>query len=66
MHPDTFSLKVLGRIIAGDKTTRLYRAIIDKGLATNVEIDFQRFKENSLFIVYVTLTKVKFFKLNFN
>ena len=56
LHRDTFPLQVLSRILGSGKTSRLYRAIVDKGLATEVRTWAQPLHDNGLFISYVFLT----------
>lgn len=53
---DNLALLVLSRILAPGKTSRLYRAIVDKGLATEVRMWAQPLHDNSLFIAYAFLT----------
>lgn len=53
---DTYSLQVLSKILGGGKSSRLYRTIIDKGLATGMYMWDFPFKDNGLFITYVFMT----------
>ena len=56
LHPDTYPLIALGMILAGGKASRLYRALVDKGYATEVFPSTIPFHDNGLFIVYAFLT----------
>lgn len=53
---DTYSIQVLSKILGGGKSSRLYRKIVDKGLATGMFMWDFPFKDNGLFITYVFLT----------
>jgi zinc protease len=53
---DTYALKVLGSILTEGKTSRLYKALVDKGLATSLYPFNYSFKDPGLFIPYVFLT----------
>lgn len=55
LHNDTFGLAVLSRLLGEGKASRLYRALIDTGLATDVAINDFPFKDAGLFSIYVTL-----------
>jgi len=56
LHEDMYALQVLSRILNGGKSSRFYRKIVDKGLATSVYVDDHPFHDNGLFITYVFLT----------
>lgn len=56
LHPDTYPLVVLGIVLGGGKASRLYRALVDKGLATEVFPWTIPFHDNGLFITYAFLT----------
>jgi len=56
LHPDTYPLMVLGIILAGGKASRLYRALVDKGYATELFPWTMPFHDNGLFIIYAFLT----------
>lgn len=56
LHPDTYPLTVLGIILAGGKASRLYRALVDKGAATEVLPWTTPLHDNGLFITYAFLT----------
>ena len=49
-HNDTFTLMVLDFIMDNGKNSRLYRALIDKGLAVNTFNDYMPFRDPGLFI----------------
>eukprot|EP01116_Phalansterium_solitarium_P005560 TRINITY_DN1734_c0_g1_i2.p1 TRINITY_DN1734_c0_g1~~TRINITY_DN1734_c0_g1_i2.p1 ORF type:complete len:892 (+),score=352.06 TRINITY_DN1734_c0_g1_i2:1366-4041(+) len=57
LHSDTHALKVLRNVLAFGKTSRLYKAIVDKGLATSVDITASPFRDAGLYVVYAQLTK---------
>lgn len=54
-HQDLPALLVLATILHDDKSSRLYRAFIDAGLATEVMVLCSQFKDPSLFQTFVTL-----------
>jgi len=56
LHDDTYSLQVLSKVLGGGKSSRLYKTIVDKGLATGMFMWDFPFKDNGLFITYVFLT----------
>lgn len=56
LHPDTYPLQVLSKILGGGKSSRLYRQTIDQGLATSLFIWDHPLHDNGLFISYVFLT----------
>lgn len=56
LHPDTYPLVVLGILLSSGKASRLYRALVDKGLATEVFPWTMPFHDNGLFITYAFLT----------
>ena len=56
LNKETYSLQVLSKILGGGKSSRLYRKIIDKGLATGMFMWDFPFKDNGLFATYVFLT----------
>jgi len=53
---DTYAIQVLSKILGGGKSSRLYRKIVDKGLATGLFMWDFPFKDNGLFITYVFMT----------
>jgi len=52
-HADQYALAVLGSILGIGKTSHLYRALVDKGLATNASLWCQPFHDNGLLMTYV-------------
>jgi zinc protease len=54
-HQDSFALSVLNQILTGGKTARLYKALVDKGLATSASASYRPFRDKSLFITYANL-----------
>ncbi len=56
LEEDTYSLHILSKILGGGKSSRLYRKIVDKGLATGLFMWDFPFKDNGLFITYVFMT----------
>ncbi|MCH7762233.1 MAG: insulinase family protein [Candidatus Marinimicrobia bacterium] len=56
LDEDTYSFQILSKILGGGKSSRLYRKIIDKGLATGLFMWDFPFKDNGLFITYVFMT----------
>ena len=56
LHKDNYAIQILSRILGGGKSGRLYKKIVDKGLATRISmLDFP-FRDNGLFITYAFLT----------
>lgn len=56
LHKDNYAIQILSRILGGGKSGRLYKKIVDKGLATSVSIWDYPFRDNGLFIAYAFLT----------
>lgn len=56
IHEDTYSLQILSKVLGGGKSSRLYKKIVDKGLATGLFMWDFPFKDNGLFITYVFMT----------
>jgi len=56
LSEDTYSLQLLGRILTEGKTSRLYKNIVDQGLATSLFMYDFPFRDNGMFISYVFLT----------
>ena len=56
LHKDNYALQVLSRILGDGKSSRLYKKLVDKGLATRVSMWDFPFRDNGLFITYVFLT----------
>ncbi|UCH61604.1 MAG: insulinase family protein [Fidelibacterota bacterium] len=55
-HPDKYPLAVLKNILGAGKTSRLYRSLVDKGLATSTFIADHPLHDNGLLITYAFLT----------
>ena len=53
---DTYAIQVLGKILCDGKSSRLYKKIVDTGLATSLFMYDFPFKDNGLFITYAFLT----------
>lgn len=56
IHEDTYSLQIISKVLGDGKSSRLYRKIVDKGLATGLFMWDFPFKDNGLFITYVFMT----------
>ncbi|MFQ6673151.1 MAG: M16 family metallopeptidase [Fidelibacterota bacterium] len=56
LHSDTYALQVLAKILSWGKTSRFYRSIVDRGLATEVFVWGHPLHDNGLFIAYAFLT----------
>lgn len=56
LHYDSFTLLILDKILTDGKTSRLYKALVDKGKAVNVFNFYVPFKDPGLFITYSFLT----------
>ncbi len=54
-HPDTYALVVLSKILNEGKTSRFYRALIDKNLAINTFAFYFPLRDPGLFISYAFL-----------
>lgn len=56
LHKDNYAIQILSRILGGGKSGRLYKKIVDKGLATRVSMWDFPFRDNGLFVTYAFLT----------
>jgi zinc protease len=56
LNEDYFAIQVLARVLGEGKSSRLYKKLVDKGLATSLFMWDYPFRDNSLFITYVFLT----------
>ncbi|MBC8344823.1 MAG: insulinase family protein [Candidatus Marinimicrobia bacterium] len=56
LHKDSYTLQLLGKILADGKTSRFNKNIIDKGLATSILMYDFPFRDNGMFISYIFLT----------
>jgi len=59
MHPDFIPLDVLTSVLGDGVNSRLYRALVDKGLATNVSVNNFTFRDPYPLLVEATLAKGK-------
>ncbi len=55
-HTDIPALIMLAGVLYEDKTSRLYKAFIDKAIATDVTVYCNQFHDASLFQTFITLT----------
>ncbi len=58
-HKDFAALELIRNIISVGKSSRLYKKLIDSGIASDVEIDNSEHKDPGLFIFFVNLQKGK-------
>lgn len=56
LSQDTYPLTVLNYILGSGKSSRFYKLLIDKGMATDVSVFYFPFRDKSLFIPYVFMT----------
>jgi zinc protease len=56
LHKDKYAFTVLRNILGSGKTSRLYRALVDKGLAASINVWDHPLHDNGLFITYAFLT----------
>ncbi len=54
VHPDNYALDVLGIILGNGKTSRLYQALVEGGLATEAEAQNETARDPFLFIAQAT------------
>lgn len=54
-HPDHLALQLLDRVLGHGRCSRMYRGLIDKGLANRIYVDVHPFKDPGLFITYAML-----------
>lgn len=57
LHEDTHSMQVLGTILASGKSSRLYRKLVDGGLATSVSVFGLPFHDEGLSVTYARLVR---------
>jgi zinc protease len=55
IHKDSVIFSVLARILTGGKSSRLYRALVEAGLATDVVVRDTPFKDEGLFSLFAML-----------
>ncbi len=53
---DIYPIQILSNILGGGKSSRLYRKLVDAGLATNLFMWDFGFHDNGLFVTYIFLT----------
>ena len=56
LHEDTYAFQLLGKILSEGKTSRFYKTIVDRGLATSLLMYDFPLKDNGMFITYIFLT----------
>lgn len=57
LHADTAALEVISSVLADGRTSRLYRALVEKGLCSSVRGVYFPFKDPSLMTFFATLTR---------
>ena len=56
LHEDNYAIQILSRILGDGKSSRFYKKLVDKGLATRISMWDFPFRDNGLFITYAFLT----------
>ncbi len=56
LHEDNYAIQILSRILGDGKSSRFYKKIVDKGMATRISMWDFPFRDNGLFTTYVFLT----------
>lgn len=56
LDKESYSFAIIEKILTSGKTSRLYKAFIDKGLASNIACWYSQFNDGGLFPIYVTLS----------
>ena len=56
LHKDNYAIQILSRLLGTGKSSRFYKKLVDKGLATRTKMFDFPLKDNGLFITYVFLT----------
>lgn len=54
-HPDAPVIELLGNIIAHTQTSRLYKRLVDAGIATNVDAYYNSGKSEGMFIIMANM-----------
>jgi zinc protease len=54
---DAYAVSLVTAILGEGKSSLLYQALVDTGLATDVSVEYPRFKDPSLIEVYAALTE---------
>ena len=57
LHADAYPMQVIARILAGGKSSRLYRALVETGLANEIVPLNYPFRDNALFAIYALLNR---------
>ena len=55
LHKNNYALQILARILATGKSSRFYKKIVNKGLATKINMFDFPLRDNGLFITYALL-----------
>jgi zinc protease len=58
-HPDFAKLEALRAILGSGKSSRLYKKLVDSGLATDVVVENSEDKDPGLFLFWITMQKGK-------
>ncbi|MBL7959418.1 insulinase family protein [bacterium] len=56
LDKDYYSFDILDRVLSSGKNSRLYKALVEKAIATNVSVALVPFQDEGLIITYATLT----------
>ena len=56
LHKDNYAIQILSRILGVGKSSRFYKKLVDKGLATKISMWDFPFRDNGLFMTYAFLT----------
>lgn len=56
LDKDYYSFALLNRILSSGKNSRFYKALVEKAVASSVDISLVPFQDENLFITYATLT----------
>ena len=54
LHPDSYALDVLAGVLGEGRTSRLYQALVEKGVASRVDAGSPSLRDPSLFYVSAT------------
>lgn len=58
-HPDTIPLGVLRSVLAIGKSSRLYKKLVDSGIASDISMDDGEAKDPGLMLFFITMQKGK-------
>ena len=56
-HRDTHTLHILASILGFGKSSRLYKKLVDTGVATEILVECPAYRDNGLFQIFVLLTR---------